>query len=174
MKFTKENLLNILQNIPFIEIVFILFFSSYLLLFNPFDIIVMFGMEEFVLKYSLYFGITFIITFSYLVLQISKKSYVWIKYNPIYNAKIKRNVANLTSDETQFIKHYFFDDSTKKLSITSNLPYSNGITTLLVGKKIIYWSGGRTAISHGHDMRVPFNLTRIAFETLRRELENNT
>jgi hypothetical protein len=125
-------------------------------------------MELFVEKYQIFFGISFILSTAFLVLVIARKAYNSIYKNIILHISIKNNIKNLSQEEMEYLENYFYNSKDNKYLLSSYAPFSNGLTTSLLNKNILYWSGGRQAAATkiNYQMCVPFNLTTCAYKHL--------
>lgn len=164
MKWLEE----IIKKIPIIDIFTLLFIATSILLFNPIDLIETLKMELFVEKYQIFFGILFIISSSFLAIVILKHLINFIKKIFVNPFLTRYNVKNLSKEEIEFLKRYFYSEKVNKFLKSSYAPWSNGYTNSLMEKQIIYWSGGSSALAQviGMEQCVPFNITEHAYKFL--------
>lgn len=169
MKWFEE----IIKKIPIIDIFMLLFIATSILLFNPFDLIGTLKMGLFVEKYQIFFGISFIISSSFLTIVILKYLISFVKRFIINPFLTRYNVKKLSKEEIEFLSEYFYSEESKKFLISSYAPWSNGYTNSLMGKHIIYWSGGSSALVEviGMEQCVPFNITHHAYKFLNKTIK---
>jgi hypothetical protein len=163
-----ETVILLLKRIPLLEIAILASISIYILLFNPYGIIGKLKMEAFIEKYQIFFGVIFIVSIAYIFIQIIKKIYKLLNmlFRYIY---LNKSLNDLTKEELAFLVKYFYNRDVKDFILSAYAPISNGYTSLLSKKGIIYYSGGASALLEFVDSNpcFPYNLNKRAYTYLK-------
>lgn len=147
-------------NLGVMPLIGILIFIS-LFVFLPDIAITKIGLAEIKTKYSIYFGLAFFFSLSFLIsAAIYKLWNIWIGPNLRNFADIyylKKDARNLTEDEKEILRHFIVGKTR-----SANLSLKNGVVLGLEHRKIIIRLGilGTDAIS----MSFPFNIQPWAWE----------
>ena len=162
---------SIIEKFKLNELIAIVFFICFIMIFLPVKYIEFLKLEELKIKYQMYISISFLVTSSYFFIRFISWLNRKIKYkiNNSEKRAINYMLNKITPEEMIFLMYTFYDSENNKFRTMGYIEYSNGLKTPLEYYNIIYRSSN---ISMGYDMKFAYNLQPYISKFLNKNLEN--